>query len=142
MPRPSADAPKGVLSPLPATIFTPSFITLFDAELKHLLNTLRDPLCTQLLLLIVTQSDFKNGQLVASYARLRELCTPHAPERGRRMKGPTQDQVRRALDWLQGCDLIRRDKAENAAQGMLKITVRRRNRPVQKGTSVRKEPKI
>lgn len=134
----SSEERRGYLKPLPTTIFTPDFITLFDVELKHLLNTLRDPLCTQLLLLVITQSDFRTGHLVASYARLIELCTPPQPERGRRMKGPTQDQLRRALDWLEGCNLIKRDKAENAAQGMLKLSVRKRNRPNSKGTSVRK----
>lgn len=128
--------------PLPATIFTPDFIRLEGVELKHLLNTLRDPLCTQILLLVITQSDFKTGHLLTNYARLIELCTPPQPERGRRMDGPTLKQVRRAIDWLEGCNLIKRDASENAAQGLLKLSVRRRNKPISKTTSVRKEGRV
>lgn len=128
--------------PLPATIFTPEFIQLGHVELQPLLNGLRDPLCSHLLLLIVTQGDFKTGHLVTSYARLIELCTPPQPERGRRLAGPTLKEMRRALEWLEGARLIKRDKAENAAQGMLKLSVRRREAVKPKRTSVRKEGRV
>lgn len=128
--------------PLPATIFVPKFIRLEGIELQPLLNGLRDPLCVHLFFLIVTQSNFNNGQLLTNYARLIELCTPPQPERGRRMEGPSEKQVRRALDWLEGARLIKRDRAENKAQGLLKLSVRRRVKPEGKTTSVRKEGRV
>lgn len=128
--------------PLPATIFTPDFVSLDGVELRPLLNQLRDPLCIHLFFLLVTQADFKTGQLLTNYARLIELCTPPQPERGRRMAGPTLKEVRRALDWLEGCNLVKRDKAENAAQGLLKLTIRSRTKLIQKRSSVRKEGRV
>lgn len=128
--------------PLPATIFTPDYIRFEGVELQPLLNGLRDPLCVHLFFLIVTQADFKTGHLVTNYARLIELCTPPQPERGRRMTAPTLKQVRRALDWLEGANLLKRNAEENAAQGMLKLSVRRRNKPQSKPTSVRKVGRV
>lgn len=111
--------------PLPVTIFTPDFLRLEHVELQALLNKLRDPLTVHVFFLIKSQADFKTGHLLTNYKRLQELCTPPQPERGRRMKPPTIDQLRRAVDWLVGADLMRRDADENAKQGLLKLQVLR-----------------
>ncbi len=116
--------------PLPATLHAPKFLQLEQLELRALLNQCRDPLCVHLFLLIVTQADFSTGHLLTNYARLIELCTPPVPERGRRLDAPTLRQVRRALDWLIACDLVKRDAARNEAQGMLHLYVRKRKKPV------------
>lgn len=116
--------------PLPATLHAPKFLQLEQLELRALLNQCRDPLCVHLFLLIVSQADFATGELQTNYARLIELCTPPAPERGRRMAAPSIDQVRRALEWLIASNLVKRDAARNEAQGTLRLYVRRRKKPV------------
>lgn len=118
--------------PLPATLHAPEFLRFEHVELQALLNKLRDPLATQLFLLIVTQADFATGELQTNYARLIELCTPPQPERGKRMPAPSLWQVRRALDWLIEARLVKRDAARNEAQGTLRLYVRRRLKPVRK----------
>lgn len=129
--------------PLPATIFCPDFLRFEHIELQALLNGLRDPLTVHLFFLIATQADFKTGELLTNYDRLIELCTPSNPERGRRMTAPTLKQVRRALDWLQGSNLIKRDLARNEAQGMLRIRIRKRAKPeVSKVTPKSKEGRV
>lgn len=115
--------------PLPATLFAPDYLTFENVELKALLNTMRDPLCIALYFLIVAQSDFKTGELITNYPRLIELCTPPAPERGRRLPGPSLEQVRRAMRWLESCNLIKRNKEANEAQGTLRLRVRKRQKP-------------
>lgn len=118
--------------PLPATLHAPKFLQLEQLELRALLNQCRDPLCVHLFLLIVSQADFATGELQTNYARLIELCTPPAPERGRRMAPPSLMQVRRALEWLIASNLVKRDAARNEAQGTLRLYVRRRKKPVRK----------
>ncbi len=123
--------------PLPATLFCPDFLRFEHTELQALLNGLRDPLVVHLYFLIVSQADFERGELLTNYPRLIELCTPPQPERGRRLKGPTLEQVRRALRWLESADLVRRPAASNEAQGQLRLRVRSRAkkaRPAQKKT--------
>ena len=108
--------------PLPVTIFLPDFLRLDRAELTPLLRC-GDPLTMALYLLLRAQCDFASGELVTNYPRLMELLTPAQPERGRRMDGPTMKQVRRALDWLEGFKLIRRNAEKNFNQGTLRIYV-------------------
>ncbi len=114
--------------PLPATLFAPDFIQFNHVELKALLNTLRDPLTVHLYFLIVSQSDFKTGQLITNYKRLEELCTPPQPERGKRLKGPSLEQIRRALRWLEQSNLVKRNTEANEAQGTLRLYVRSREK--------------
>lgn len=113
--------------PLPVTLFAPEFIRFDQVELSALLNKLRDPLCIALYFLICTQCSFKTGELITNYPRLIELCTPPAPERGRRMPAPTLEQVRRALRWLIDARLVVRNAAANEAQAVLRLRVRRRD---------------
>ena len=123
--------------PLPVTLFAPEFLRLEHIELQALLNRLRDPLTVHLYLLIVSQSDFKTGELVTNYPRLIELCTPPTPERGRRLAAPSLQQVRRALQWLEEGRLLKRNKEANEAQGTLRLKVRKREakpRPTAKTT--------
>lgn len=115
--------------PLPATIFTPDFLRFEGRELSALLNCLRYPLAVHLFFLLVSQADFKTGELITNYPRLIELCTPPAPERGRRMPAPSLKQVRNTLDALESQNLIKRNRGANEAQGMLRIYVRKRAKP-------------
>lgn len=114
--------------PLPATLFAPDFVRLEQKELQPLLNCLRYPLAVHLFLLIVSQADFKTGELVTNYPRLIELCTPPIPERGRRMAAPTLKQVRSTLDALEDQRLIKRNKEANEKQQTLRIFIRKRSK--------------
>lgn len=116
------------LMPLPATLFAPDFIQFGKVELTALLNKLRDPITVHLYFLIVTQSDFKTGELITNYPRLIELCTPPQPERGKRLPAPTLWQVRRAVDWLVQAGLVKRNTEANEAQGTLRLYVRSREK--------------
>lgn len=113
--------------PLPATLFAPEFIRFDQVELQALLNKVRDPLCIAIYFLITTQCNFKTGELITNYPRLIELCTPPQPERGRRLSGPSLQQVRRAVNWLEESRLVVRNAAANEAQGTLRLKVRRRD---------------
>lgn len=113
--------------PLPATLFAPEYLRFDQVELQALLNNLRDPLCIALYFLICSQCNFKTGELITNYPRMIELCTPPAPERGRRMASPTLKQVRRAVDWLIDARLVVRNAAANEAQQVLRLKVRRRD---------------
>jgi hypothetical protein len=124
---PAAGA-SGGRAPLPATIFTPEFLRFYQTELRVLLNVLRSPLATHLFFLLVSQADFNTGEQLTNYARLIELCTLPAPERGRRKPAPSLWQVRNALDELEEHRLIKRNKDANAAQGMLRIYVKKRKK--------------
>lgn len=107
---------------LPATFHAPDFTTLHGRELAALLNGQRDPLCSHLLLLIVTHSDFKSGWFLGSYARLQELSTPPAPERGARREGPTLKEIRSAIDRLIASGVLWRD-ASNLHNKQLRLRV-------------------
>ena len=122
---PAAGASGGP-KPLPTTLHAPEWLQLEHVELRVLLNVLRNPLCAQLFLLIASQADFKTGKLSTSYARLIDLCTRPAPERGRRPAAPTLKQIRNALDDLQTYNLIKRDKEANEAHGFLNMRIRKR----------------
>jgi hypothetical protein len=113
--------------PLPATLFAPEFIRFDQVELNKLLNTLRDPITVHLYFLICTQCSFKTRELITNYPRLIELCTPPAPERGRRLSGPSLQQVRRAINWLVDARLVVRNAIANEAQGTLRLRVRPRD---------------
>lgn len=124
--------------PLPATLFLPDFLRLDRAELTPLLRC-GDPLTIALYLLLRAQCDFTSSELLTNYPRLMELMTPPQPERGRRMAGPTMKQVRRALDWLEGFRLIKRNAEKNFAQATLRIHVvgmHKRATPKSKGGKV------
>lgn len=116
--------------PYAATIFAPEFLRLQDIELNPLLNVLRNPLATQIYLILLAQADFKTGWALVSYARLMELCRPPQPERGQWAKGPSLKQVRNAVDQLISVRIVKRNAEKNAAQGMLHLQVRPRTKPV------------
>lgn len=117
--RPAAGA-KGGPAPLPAALHVPDYLRLEGDELHAVLAILRDPLAVHLYLLLLVQMKFTNGEFLASYARLIELCTPPQPERGRRRKGPSMKQVRRAVDDLAAVGLVIRGDG-NEAQGQLRL---------------------
>lgn len=112
---------SGGRAPYAATLANvPDFMRLEANELLVLLNVLRDPLAVHLYLLLLTQMDYTGGEFMSSYARLMELMTPPAPERGRRRSGPSYKQVRTALDSLIACGLVNRG-LKNAEQGQLRL---------------------
>lgn len=111
-----------------AGLRTPDFLWLNMQELNVLYNVLRHPLAAALYMLIVIHSDFSSGECLSNYARLIELLTPPAPERGNRMRAPTLSQVRRALDDLIACGLVRRG-LKNLEQGQLRLKVTPRKFP-------------
>lgn len=117
--RPAAGA-KGGPAPLPAGLQVPAYLRLEGDELHAVLGVLRDPLAGYLYLLLLVQMRFTDGEFMASYARLMELCTPPQPERGRRRYGPTYKQLRRAVDDLAAVGLVHRGDG-NEAQGQLRL---------------------
>jgi hypothetical protein len=96
--------------------------------LQTLLNKLRDPLAVHTYLLLLTQMVYTDGEFLGGYARLMELMTPPAPERGRRRDGPTYKQVRRAIDDLITCGLVTRG-VKNEEQGQLRLFLAPRGKP-------------
>lgn len=125
---PAAGAPGGA-APRLAKLHTPQFLRLDQGELQTLLDVLRDPLVTQVFLLMQAFSDFRTGEFLGTYARLMDLCTPPAPERGRRRSGPTYKQLRRAVDDLVAIGLARRGES-NESQGQLRVYLPPRDRTV------------
>ena len=123
---------------LPATFFVPDFLHLARDELHILLHQLRDPLCTQVYLLIIGHCIFKTGEFLGGYDRLMELCTPPQPERGRRRSQPTYKQMRRAVADLVSAGMIERS-IHNQAQGQLRLRVTKTKSTV---TSIRKEGRV
>lgn len=107
-------------APLPAAIHLPSRISLSFDELHTLMHMLREPLAAHTYLLLRAQADFTNGHILTTYARLMELMTPPRPERGARRPAPTYEQLRRVLRDLEAYGLLRREAAQNAAQGQLR----------------------
>ncbi|HNJ44833.1 MAG TPA: hypothetical protein PLA33_01765 [Ottowia sp.] len=116
---PAAGAPGGA-EPRLAALHTPQFLRLEAVELVILLNVLRDPLAVHLYLLLLAQMRYTEGHFLGTYARLMDLMTPPAPERGRRRGGPTYKRVRDALADLVEAGLVRRDE-RNESQGQLRL---------------------
>lgn len=125
--NPPAAGASGGKAPMPATIFAPKYLSLYQRELMVLLNVLRNPLATHLFFLLVSQCDFTTGKQTTSYARLQSLCADPTPERGRKRPAATLKQVRNALDDLQKYKLIKRNLEHNQAQGVLQIFVKKRS---------------
>lgn len=121
--NPPAAGASGGRAPLPATFFAPEFINIEQPVLEALFR-LQDPLCSHLYMLILQHSTFKTGEFLGSYARLLELCTPPAPERGKRRLGPSYKVVRDALTRLECSQLIERGN-NNAEQGQLRLFIRK-----------------
>lgn len=116
--------------PFDATIEAPSFIRLEHYECKQLMHVLRDALCFQVFMLICAESDFKTGEWVGSYGRLRALCTPPRPERGRSREGPTLKVMRGVIDNLESVKLVKRDVAQNVTEGVLRLRIKPRKASV------------
>ena len=106
--------------PLPAAVHLPPRISLSHDELHVLLHLLREPLAAHTYVLLRAQADFASGHVLLTYARLMELMTPPQPERGKRRPAPTYEQIRRVLRDLETYGLLRRNAANNAAQGQLR----------------------
>lgn len=118
---PAAGA-KGGAAPRLARVHVPDFLRYAGGELEILVNVLRDPLARSVYELLQIGSVFQTGECCTTYAHLIDMCTPPAPERGRRRPGPTYKQLRRAIDDLVGVGLaVRADT--NEAQGQLRVFV-------------------
>lgn len=134
--QPAAGA-SGGRDPLPAVIHVPRFLNHEQGELHVLLNNLRDPLCTQLYMLIEAFCVFDTGEFLGSYALLIELCTPPRPERGRRRPGPSMRVIRRAVADLESAGLLRRGSS-NEEHGQLRLFVQKlASKPAPKTKAVR-----
>ncbi|MDZ7939277.1 MAG: hypothetical protein U5M53_13785 [Rhodoferax sp.] len=101
-------------------------MVLHDLELNVLFHKLRNGLYTQVFCLLVIHSDFKTGEVLTNYARLADLCSPPAREKGGRGKGPTERQIRYAVEQLIEQKIVKRNAQKNEAQGMLRLYVRKR----------------
>lgn len=118
---PAAGA-SGGRAPLQAVYNAPRFLNHGQGELHILFNNLRDPLCTQIYMLVEAFSVYQTGEFLGSYALLMELCTPPQPERGRRRAGPSMQMVRRAVNDLESQGLLRRG-TKNLEHGQLRLWV-------------------
>jgi hypothetical protein len=117
---PAAGTTKG-RAPFLAKFKPPEFLRLDKRELDALLDKLRDPLASQVFLLVLAHGAFENGEFLGGYARLMDLCRPSHPERGTRRPGPTYKQMRRVVDDLVECGLLWRNAGSNEAQGQLRL---------------------
>ena len=125
---PAAAGTTGGRSPLPATLHAPDFLRLDKHELAALLNKLRSPLALHTYMLLLTQMVYTSGEFLGGYARLMELMTPPAPERGKRREGPTYKQVRTAVADLIAVGLVTRGET-NEEQGQLRLFMAPRGKP-------------
>lgn len=125
--KPAAGASGGA-DPLLAAIHLPDFMRLEAHELAVILNILRDSLSAHLYLLLLTQMHYTSGEFLSTYARLMDLMTPPRPERGRRLPGPSYQQVRRALQSLIDHNLVKRS-TKNEEQGQLRLRLVSRAKP-------------
>lgn len=126
--NPPAAGAKGGPAPLVAALHVPKFLYLGQKELRALLNVLHDGVATRLYLILLAESDFKTGEILTSYARLMDLCTPPRPEKGGRGQGPTYQKIRYAIEQLITYGLVKRNAEKNEAQGMLRLYVKRRQK--------------
>lgn len=115
-------------APLPATLHAPAFIRLEHDELQSLLNKLRSPLALHTYMLLLTQMRYTDGEFLGGYARLIELMTPPAPERGKRMPAPSMWDVRKAVADLIALGLVTRGE-KNEEQGQLRLFMAPRGKP-------------
>ncbi|HEX7890306.1 MAG TPA: hypothetical protein VF522_13175 [Ramlibacter sp.] len=138
---PAAGTRQGA-APRLAVLKAPQFIRLDQAELTFLLHMLRDSQALHLYLLLCAHADFRSGELCTTYARFIELMTPPQPERGRRRPGPSYPQVRRLVDDLEAMNLVRRDRAQNAAHGQLRLFITPRDRRESQPTPTAKARRI
>jgi hypothetical protein len=134
---PAASGTSKGPAPLPATLHAPAFLRLQHDELQTLLNKLRSPLALHTYLLLLTQMRYTDGEFLGGYARLMELMTPPAPERGRRREGPTYKQVRTAVADLITVGLVTRGE-HNEAQGELRLFMTPRGNDNQRPTKAPK----
>ncbi len=103
----------------------PKFLTLVQRELVTLLNNDRTGLALQVYVLLLSISDFKTGHILTSYDYLIEMTTPPMREKGGRRGQPSRDQIRRVVARLIEYGLVKRNAENNAAQGMLRLYVRK-----------------
>lgn len=115
-------------APLPATLHAPDFLRLEKTELQALLNKLRSPLALHTYMLLLTQMRYTDGEFLGGYARLIELMTPPAPERGKRMPAPSMWDVRKAVADLIALGLVTRGE-KNEEQGQLRLFMAPRGKP-------------
>lgn len=128
-------------APLPATLHAPDFIRLEKTELQALLNKLRSPLALNTYLLLLTQMRYTDGEFLGGYARLIELMTPPAPERGKRMPAPSMWDVRKAVADLIALGLVTRGE-KNEEQGQLRLFMAPRGKPKAPALSASKAPQV
>lgn len=111
--------------PKPTGLRVPKFITLNQRELTTLLHVDRSAATLQIYLLLLAISDFKTGHILTSYAYLEDMAAPPSREKGGRRGGLSNDQIQRIVRRLIEYGLVKRDPERNAAQGMLRLYVRK-----------------
>lgn len=108
--------------PRPVMIKFPPRVTLTDAELHIIGNVLREFAAGGLYMMLATHCTFDTGEVLTTYAHLLTIGgMPPQPERGRRRKTVTYEQLRRILRDLEAAGLVRREPTNNAAQGQLRL---------------------
>lgn len=112
----------------PTLTRAPEFIRWERREMEAL-NALAFPLAGWVYFVLMQHSDFETGEFLGGYPRLMELSTEPRPQQGPRVKGPTYDQMRRAVRALVDTGLVRRGD-NNSRQGQLRLYLipRRRSR--------------
>lgn len=115
----------------------PRFLTLVQRELLNCLHIERDPLMTQVYLLLLCISDFKTGEVVTSYAYLAEMTSPPEREKGGRRGSTSEKQMQRRVAKLITYGLVARNPARNESQGVLRLRVRRLEVSQEKAAPVR-----
>ena len=123
--------------PKQSGVRAPKFLNLVQRELLTTLHVERDPLMTQVYLLLLCISDFKTGEVLTSYAYLAEMTSPPTREKGGRRGSTSEYQMQRRVAKLVSYGLVARNPARNEAQGMLWLKVRRLETSQNKPSPVR-----
>lgn len=106
-----------------ATIKVPRYLRQEQWELESILNVCHDALATRIYLLLIAGAEFRSGEIVTNYKRLRALCSPNRPQGGQRKLPWSYWQIRNAVDELARLGLVSRDVSQNEALGELRLYV-------------------
>lgn len=113
----------------PTRLKAPKFATLQQAELHRLFNLVGHQLGGTVYLFLLGQSVLAGkdkGHVLTSIPALQSLCRPPKPEKGQWPAPPSRKTLRTCLDALERAELLHRDKAQNEAQGQLRLWLTQR----------------
>lgn len=122
-----------------ARIKVPTYLRQSGDELEAILNITHDALATRLYLLLLAGADFRTGEILTDYKRLRAMCCPPRPQAGKRQYPWSYWQIRAAVAELEKLGLVWRDISRNEVLGELRLYVTPRAPGAEKKAHPKKE---